>query len=81
MTEVSKKTISTTAMQKKIRQAVFDNGGPKRSAAKWSNSKWQISASYLRQVITGATKPSKPLCAAIGFEPVKEIKYRYREIK
>lgn len=81
MTDISGKTISRAAMQEKVRTAVFNGGGPKACAERWSTDKWPISASYIRQVITGAVKPSKPLCKLLGMELVKEIKHRYRKIK
>ncbi len=81
MTNISGKTLSVDAVKKKIRTAVSEKGGFRRAAEKWSTDDWQISATYLRGVVNGPERPSKRLCLVIGFELIKEVKYRYREIK
>ena len=81
MTSISSKTISIKAIKKKVGQAVDDVGGFRMAADKWSTIEWGMTASYLRGVVNGPELPSKKLCMVIGFEPIKEIKYRYREIK
>lgn len=80
-TDISKNTISTSAITRKLGHAVLAAGGFRVAADLWSNDKWEITASYLRGVVNGGERPSRKLCKVIGFEPVKEIKYRYREIK
>ena len=80
MANISEMTISKETMKAKVKNIVDQLGGAEAAAINWSCDEWTISASYLRQVITGAVKPGKRLCLQVGYEPVKEIKYRYRKL-
>lgn len=82
MAKISELTISKEAMKEKLKRAVFEVGGPIKAAELWSDDEWKISASYIRQAMTSQhVLPSKALCDKVDYEPVKEIKYRYRRVR
>ena len=80
MRKISEMTISSKKMIAMLSNLVREVGGPEAASELWTDENWTISASFIRQVMTGAVRPGKNLCELLGYEPVKEIKYRYRRV-
>ncbi len=78
---ISGKTLGIRAIKTKVQNEVEMSGGFREAETWFEELGYTFSASYLRSIVNGPALPSKKLCEAIGFEPIKEIKYRYREIK
>ena len=67
--------ITTKAFLKKIRAAVDDIGGSVAAAKKWGVWQQQVT-----NAISGDKLPAPKIVAAMGYTPVKEIRYRYKEL-
>ena len=65
--------ISTNQFLNKVRAEVKRLGGQVAAAEVWG-----MNAQHIGGAIRGERTPSPIILNAMGYEPIKEIKYRYR---
>lgn len=71
MESISKKQFDAR-LKKKVKELGGSNG-----AAKF----FEISPSFMRNILACRDVPSAAFCKKMGLKPVREIKYRYENIK
>ena len=69
-------SISKKQFDALLRKRVKELGGTDNAA-----EFFDISPSFMRNILAARDVPSKKVCAKMGLKPVKEIKYRYEEVK
>ena len=67
--------ITTTAFIGKLCNAVRDLGGSVAAAKEWGVWPQQVT-----NAISGDKLPAPKIVEAMGYTPVKEIRYRYKEL-
>lgn len=67
------KEITTAQFLKEFDRAVILIGGTAKAARYWS-----LSESFVRSVKSGVNLPGRKILNTMGYESIKEIKYRYR---
>lgn len=69
-------TISKKQFDVKLRKKVKELGGTDKAAEFFG-----ISPSFMRNILACRDVPSAKFCAKMKLEPVRDIKYRYKEVK
>jgi hypothetical protein len=69
-------TISTNKFLRELRKEVDRLGGPVEAGRVWG-----ISYQHISSALSTAKLPIKSILTAMGYESVKEIKYRYKAVK
>lgn len=59
-----------------VARAVKDAGGPAEAARQWD-----VWPQHISSALSGNMLPVPGIVKALGYEYVKEIKYRYRKVK
>ena len=67
--------ITTKAFITKLRNAVDDLGGTVAAAKEWGVWQQQVT-----NAMSGAKLPTRKIVEGMGYTPVKEIRYRYKEL-
>lgn len=68
--------ISTVMFLLKLRTAVREAGGSAEAGRAWG-----VAPQHIGSALSGAKLPTKRILEVMGYEPVKNITYRYRGIK
>ena len=68
--------ISTNSFIKKLVKKVDELGGPERAGVEWGEY-----PSVIREAIKTQRLPSPNILKGMGFEKVRHINYRYKEVK
>ena len=68
--------ITTNQMMSRLQKKVKDSGGQAQLARCWG-----ISPQSINNALTGQKLPSPAILAMLKLEPIKEIYYRYKELK
>jgi len=68
--------ITTNQFLSKLAAAVKDAGG---SAA--AGLEWGVAPQHIGSAMSGAKLPTRRILEVMGYKPVKEILYRYKEVK
>ena len=71
-----KEDISTQMFLLKLRTAVREAGGSSEAGRTWG-----VAPQHIGSALSGAKLPTKRILEVMGYKPVKEILYRYKEIK
>jgi len=69
-------SISKIQFDAKLRKKVKELGGTDNAA-----EFFEISPSFMRNILACRDVPSAKFCLKMKLEPVREIKYRYKEVK
>ncbi len=70
------KSIGSTVFLKKLEARVTKLGGPAAAARKWGAIPQNVS-----NAMSASKLPNKAILDGMGYEPIKEIKYRYKPIE
>ena len=65
-------SISKKQFDALFKRRVKELGSPELAARAFG-----VSASFIRNILSGREIPSKNICANFGLKPVKKVKYRY----
>ena len=68
-------SISKKQFDAKLRIKVRELGGTDKAA-----EFFEISPSFMRNILAARDVPSKNFCKKMGLKPVREIKYRYEDV-
>ena len=68
--------ITTNQMMSRLQREVKESGGQAALARHWG-----ISPQSISNALTGQKLPSPAILSMLSLEPIKEIYYRYKEIK
>ena len=68
--------ITSVQFRRKLSLVVKDAGGPAKAAREWG-----VAAQHIGSAMSGTKLPTPGILKAMGYEPVKEILYRYKEVK
>lgn len=70
------KGITTNQFLREFKEMVDDMGGVQTAA-----NKLGLYSQNVYNILAGDRLPGKVILTAMGYEPVKEIKYRYKRVK
>ena len=68
--------ITTKQFRAKLAAAVRDEGGSTAAGLAWD-----VAPQHIGSALSGAKLPTPRILEAMGYESVKEILYRYKEVK
>ena len=68
-------SISKKQFDARLRKRVKELGGTDKAA-----EFFEISPSFMRNILAARDVPSKNFCKKMGLKPVREIKYRYEDV-
>ena len=69
-------TIGTTKFLRELRKEVDRLGGPVKAGRAWG-----VHYQHISSALSTAKRPIKSILTAMGYESVREINYRYKEVK
>jgi len=76
MAKDKEKDISTQMFLLKLRIAVREVGGPTAASREWD-----VAPQHIGSALSGRKLPTPRILEVMGYEPVKQILYRYKEVK
>ena len=69
-------SISKVQFDARLRKLVKEKGGTDKAA-----EFFDISPSFMRNILAARDVPSANFCAKMGLKPVRQIKYRYEALE